>query len=220
MPMLTVRARLGLLLVAHESRRFACSVVENPVVDHVPPLVRRDRDHVPGSAMELDEGPEVEIREQISVHHEEGTVETGHQAERAGRPERLVLVDVAEPGGTLTAREDRLDEVGQVAHAERDVLDAAFDQAVDSDLDDSPVTDRHQRLRQHGRVRFESPPASAGEDDRSHPEIIDRHVRTPFSTPSRRPQSSEDPWATARPGVRNVSADGHLARPTVGHPGR
>ena len=71
----------------------------------------------------------------------------------------------------VAAVEHRLDQVPEVADAERDVDDPALHQLVDGDLDDRAVSERHQRLREDGGVRLEPATTTAGEHDRPDTQI-------------------------------------------------
>ena len=109
---------------------------------------------------------EVECREQVAVHHEHAVLREIHLRDRAGRSERLRLAPVdeldAEP---LTVAEVRLDQLGEVADREVDADEARRREPSQQDLEHRHVADRHQRLRQDGRVRPQPCSRSAGEHD-------------------------------------------------------
>jgi hypothetical protein len=50
-----------------------------------------------------------------------------------------------------------------------DLLDSAAHELAQQDVDDRPVAERHERLRQDRRVRREAGALPAGHDHRLHP---------------------------------------------------
>jgi hypothetical protein len=121
----------------------------------------------------VDEVAIVELRQDVPVHHQERAVEPVDEAKRSGRAERLVLVHVLDRDVTVLAIvEDRLDQVGQVAHAKGDVRDSARFELIYHQLQDRPLADRHQRLRQHRGVRSKTSATPAGEHDRFRPPLV------------------------------------------------
>ena len=77
---------------------------------------------------------------------------------RAGGPQRLVLpvvdeLDVLGHRGALG--EIGADQLAEVADAEVDPVEAGGRELADDQLEDRPLADRDQRLRQNGRVRGE-----------------------------------------------------------------
>ena len=140
--------------------------VEDPVVDLDRPRARRDREHVAVLLVVADQVAVVELRQHVAVHHEESAVEAVDELERRSGAERFVLVHVLDRDvPVLTVVEDRLDEMREVADAERDVLDPTGLELVDHELEDRPLADRHQRLRKHRGVRREARAAAAREHD-------------------------------------------------------
>ena len=120
--------------------------------------------------------------------------------ERARRAERLALLVVRDRDAVRRAvPEDRLDQVRQVAHRDHQVGEVVRGQLPDDHVEDRPVADRHQRLRQHGRVRREPRSLTAGEDHASlarlrchgdplrHDIACLRHDRPAPDPPVRRP---------------------------------
>ena len=114
---------------------------------------------------------EVEVGEDVPVHHEKGLVEPLEVAQRPGRPEGLVLPVVRELhalGQVVRVGEVRLDERAEVAHAQVHAPAAVARQLGEDQMQDRPVTDRHERFRQHERVRPQPRAHSAGEDHGTH----------------------------------------------------
>ncbi len=84
-------------------------------------------------------------------------------ADRAERLVLLVVVDAhAEP---VAVTHDRADEMRQVADREREPLEARGLELPDDHVEDRPVVERQQRLRNDGGVGLESRPLATGEDD-------------------------------------------------------
>jgi len=115
--------------------------------------------------MVADERPDVERGQHVAVERDERIVEPWDEPERAGGPQRRIFLDVRDRRLRIGAGvEDRANEVGEVAHAERDVEEPLILQLVDEDLEDRALPDRHERLREDGRVRREPGTAAACQD--------------------------------------------------------
>ena len=68
-------------------------------------------------------------------------------------PEGLVLLVVLDRDPVTGAvAHDRPDEMGEVAHRERDLREAVVAKLVDHDVEDRAVAHREQRLWEHGGV--------------------------------------------------------------------
>jgi hypothetical protein len=86
------------------------------------------------------------------------------QGEGADCAERLLLAEVVDRDAVRgTVAEKRLDQLGEVPCSDRDAVEPVVAQLADDDVEHRPVPDRHQRLRQDGRVRLQARTEAAGE---------------------------------------------------------
>ena len=121
---------------------------------------------MPARDVRIEQPPEVRRRDQVAVEQEDRIGRRfAQQAQRAGRPERLLLAQVvdgrAEPAAVA---EVILDEVAQVVHRHRDPLDPEADAVQDESLDDRASGDREHRLGQVLGQRSQPHAAAAGHD--------------------------------------------------------
>ncbi len=119
-----------------------------------------------------DQRGDVEIGDDVAVHHDERVVDAGvlgREPDRAGRVERFGLDRVVEPRTAAEAVRERLQErLGLEPERQRHVGDAAFDEAADEPGDHRLVTDRQHRLRDVVRERPHPRAETADEHDRAH----------------------------------------------------
>ena len=125
-----------------------------------------------------------EVGEDVAVHHQEVLVEAVEQAQGADRAERLLLAVVVDRDPVaLAVAEEGLDQLGQVAGDDRQPLEAVRAELAHDHVEDRPVADRHQRLRQDRRVGPQAHPEAAGEyhcalhgAEPTHGAAFDRHA--------------------------------------------
>ena len=81
-------------------------------------------------------------------------------------PSAVILFDVRDAHATVgTVADHRLDQVRQVADAERHLGDAGGTELAEDELEDRRLADRHQRLREYGSERRQSGALAAGQHD-------------------------------------------------------
>src|SRR6185437_12693709 len=157
---------LRLLGVARELVALVAVVLLE--VEHAERDLHLPRDGGGGAAgpVALQQRGVVHVRERVAVHHEEVVVEALDQAQRANRAERLVLAVVVDRDAVVVAvAEEGLDQLGQVAGRDRDVLEAVALELPDDDVEHGTVAHRHERLGQYRGVGPQSRSLAAGQYD-------------------------------------------------------
>ena len=118
------------------------------------------------------QGGDIEIGDDVAVHHDERAIDAGvlgRESDRAGRVERFGLDRVVEPRTAAAAVRERLQErLGLEPERQRHVGHAAFDEAADEAGDHRLVTDRQHRLRYVVRERPHPRAETADEHDGAH----------------------------------------------------
>ena len=92
----------------------------------------------------------VEVREHVAVHRDERVLSRpSTRRSRGGRAERLRLARVyaIRTESSVRFAKNRLDQVRQIADAERDVRDPACSELAEHELQNGAIAYRHQRLR-------------------------------------------------------------------------
>ena len=126
---------------------------------------RERRLHTGGDVL-LDQRAEVDRREEIAVHDEQALEVALDLRERACGAERLFLAQVVQVDAEAGAvAEVGLDQLREVADGQVDMVEAGLREPAEQDLEHGHLADRHQRLRQHGRVGGEARPLAAREHD-------------------------------------------------------
>jgi hypothetical protein len=111
--------------------------VEHPVVDLDRPLTRRDREDVPSATVIAKESVVIERGQHVAVHRDKGSVETRDESKRRRRSKRLFLVRIRDLDAVRRAvAENRLDEVREIADAQRHVRDPAGGELPEHELED------------------------------------------------------------------------------------
>src|SRR4029453_5554393 len=130
------------------------------------PLMGRDRKGVLATNAVLYELREIERRQDIAVHDEQRFAPPD-TAKGPGRAQGLLLLDVLDRSSRppVSAVENSPDQMGEVADAERHLVEAVPGELIEDDLEDRPVPDRHEGLGQHRGIWSEPRPAAAGEHD-------------------------------------------------------
>ena len=154
--------------------------LDHPEVDRHLLGLHGDRQRGAGLAVVLDQRAVVERREDVAVHRQERALEIGHHAQGSGRAERLLRLPV--PVELERIRDDRAlaevdaDQVAEVADAEVGLGEPGGRELAQDDLEDRPVADGEEGLRQDRRVGPEPHSEAPGEDDRSHPSAAYRYA--------------------------------------------
>ncbi len=139
---------------------------DHPELDRHLALERGDRRGGAARLVKAHELPEVERREEVSVHHEQPLGRIRERRERAGGAERRFLPQVLElDAEPLSVPEVRFDQLGEIAHREVDPLESRRREPPEQDLQHGHLPDRHQRLRENRRVRREPRAPASGEHD-------------------------------------------------------
>jgi hypothetical protein len=95
-----------------------------------------------------EESVKIEVREYVTVHCDERAVETLDETKWRGRAERLRLARVFDLDGIVRAvAKNCLDQVRQIADAQRDVRDPTRSELAEDELQNGAIAYRHQRLR-------------------------------------------------------------------------
>jgi len=133
----------------------------------------------------LDQLSVVERGQHVPVDDDERPFEIGHGRKRPRGPERrrLPVERQAHLGRDVRVGEVDQDELAEVVDAQVDAVHTGLHERADDVLEHRPVADRHQRLRDHSRVRPQPCPQSAGEDDGPHralPRAVERSVADPL----------------------------------------
>ena len=115
---------------------------------------------------------QVEVGEQVAVEDHEALAEqppVGGEPDRARRPQRLVLLDVADrrTAGRAVA-ERRAQGVGPEAAGHHHLVDAVAAEPVDHVADERAPDERHDRLRAAQGQRAQPRPLAADEHDGLH----------------------------------------------------
>jgi len=142
--------QLRLLVIARHHVRLAGGPrhAEHAVVDVHDTPVCGDRHGVAGAPVKIEELAVVQVCEQVPVHDQEGAVDITELPQRAGRAERLGLVQVLDRHSMVRAvAEHGFDQVAQVADRERQVREPVGRELPDDNVEDRPIADRHERLR-------------------------------------------------------------------------
>ena len=100
----------------------------------------------------------VERRQHVAIQRDERALQTRHPGQRAGRAERFGFPVIREPNVVrqVGVREVDADELPKVTDTQVDVVNTRPVQRLDDVLENRPVADRHQRLRNHRRVRAQA----------------------------------------------------------------
>src|SRR5436305_11373792 len=114
--------------------------------------------------MSAHELAEIEIGEQVSVHHEEVVVEPSCElAQRSRSPERFALANVVDRQPELgTVAEIALEQVREMPRQDGRVLHTVATELPEQDLEDRHLPDRDQRLRKDCGERAQPRPTAAG----------------------------------------------------------
>src|SRR5690606_29216293 len=98
-----------------------------------------------------------------------------HKRQRTDGAERLVLKDILNLKTQARAvSKEGADQLAKMTDAKRDAAEAMIAQVAEDDFQDRPIANRHQRFRQHRRVRAQAHALAAAQDDRAR---VDRGIR-------------------------------------------
>src|SRR5439155_7055725 len=188
---------------------------------------QHDRDGGALRAVEVDRFAEVEVSQHVSVEHNRRPVKVVEPAaHRACGSERLVLGGDAQLDAEQRARllSERREVLGEVAGEERRVGDAVRGEQPDLMLEERPVADGQERLRDAIGQRPQSRTEPAGEDERLHPasripgsarESASRHSGNGSNPSLRQPTPSSGAYR-GRAAARGAASFVATARTTPG----
>ncbi len=122
--------------------------------------------------VEVHQGGDVEVGDDIAVHHEEGGVDPGlacGKANGTGRVEELRFHGVAQlHAGSLSVREGLEEAIGKVAKREHGLGHAVSRQVGEHALEHRRSRDGEELLRSRVGERTHARPLTTYEDDRLH----------------------------------------------------
>ena len=154
-----------------------------------------DRRRGAGPAMVVHQRRVGHVREDVAVHDQERLfVEPVDRGQRADRAERLAFAEVVDLEAVrIAVAAHGLDQLGQPAGRDRDVLAARRAQLAQHDVQHGAVPDGHQRLGQHRGVGTQAGAGPTRQDDRTF-----RHPRHPYRPCSLASRSSSPASTPAR----------------------
>ena len=114
---------------------------------------------------------EVDVREHVAVQDEQALLEQAlvvREPHRAGRAERDLLVDVAQPHAALDVAEHVVYGVREEAEREDRLVDTVTMQPVEHERQERAARQRQHRLRRRQGQRPQPRALAPGEDERLH----------------------------------------------------
>ena len=162
--------RVGRLLAERgdASRGFALDETEGACVLDV---MESDRDGGSARPMALPHRRQVEVRQDVAVEGEERLVPEAveHAHDRAAGPEGLPLRDPRDLRATPPRRQERVERVLQVRRGHDHLPDSVLHEVIEDVVEDRPVDEREERLREGFGEWSHARALSPHEDDRFHP---------------------------------------------------
>ena len=147
--------------------------LDDAVGNRHPVVAQRHRHRRPVLAVEVQHGAEIDLGEDVAVDHQHRLVGGGDGLERPRRPQRLVLVDIADVHAEAGAVAEVVgDHRGLVVGGDVEVADAGLLELVDDQLQQRPVAHRQHRLGQVGGQRAQAGAESARHHHGRHRRLV------------------------------------------------